>query len=107
MLLSLFFTVSSIAQELTPKQYINLEIAVRSITLEEVRERAIGNKTNTNYKQLIKNEYQEYGTNAGSHLKYGNKHKQAIRTWLKNNPNKQSELDTLTSEFQRLVNILG
>ena len=105
-ILPLLFVVSiAVAQDLTPEQYINLEISVRTITLEEVKERATGNETGTDYKQLVKEQYQQYGISAGSHLKYGNKNKQAVAQWLESNPSKQVEMDNLTSEFNRLIQI--
>jgi len=93
------------ASQLTPEQYTNLEIAVRSITLQELKEWATGNETGTDYKQLIKKQYQLYGVSAGSHLKYGNKNQPAIVLWLQSNPDKQAELDRLTSEFKRQLQI--
>ncbi len=92
--------IQGLAANLTPEQYINLEIAVRAITLQEVKEWASGNETATNYKQLIRKQYQSYGVNAGSHIKYGNKNQQAITRWLQSNLDKQAELDRLTSEFK-------
>lgn len=99
-----FLMVSmAVAQELTPERYINLEIAVRSITLEEVRERATGNETDTNFQQLIRKQYQLFDVSAGSHLKYGNKNAKSVAQWLQDNPGKQIELDNLSNEFNRLI----
>ncbi len=106
-MLTILIPQPSMAQELDAGQYIDLEIAVRSITLDEVRGRATGNETATDaaYKQQIKKKYQQYGVTAGSHLKYGNTHRKEISRWLQDHPEKQVELDNLAHEFEQLIQI--
>ena len=106
-MLSILIVSASMAKDLGPGQYIDLEITVRSITLEEVRGRATGNEvaTDAEYKQQIKEKYQQYGVSAGSHLKYGNTHSKEITRWLQDHPEKQVELDNLANEFNQLIQI--
>jgi hypothetical protein len=91
------------AEILTPEQYIELEITVRSITLDKMREYMNGEDSGKNYKQQIKKAYLNYATTPGKHLSWGNKNPQKIDNWLQVNQDKKYELDQLTFEFEQLL----
>jgi len=105
MILMLFSTSLLWAGEaiLTPNIYIDVEIAVRSITLEQLRERVSGEETGINYKQRIQEKYHYYAVSAGEHVRYANDHQAEIDAWLMVHPDKQLQLYNLNQEFNQLI----
>lgn len=107
-LVFIFFSLSlssggTVAEELTPQTYIDIEISVRSITLEQLREMVSGKEIGINYLQKIAKKYEEYNTTSSDHLKYGNSNQANVKNWLKQHSDKQTELDQLGLEFEQLI----
>lgn len=92
-----------LAQALTPASYVAVEIAIRSITLEQLRERNSGNESDIDYRQRIQAKYKEYHTTPGQHVRYVNDHQAEIGKWLDEHPDEQAQLDALQSEFKYLI----
>lgn len=93
----------ALASDLTPEQYIEVEIKVRTATLEQLKEKVSGEESGTDYIDWVRSIYQLYGVTSGNHLRYGNKHQKQIDKWLSDNQEKQDELDQLQKEFNQLI----
>ena len=102
--LALFLASSvALAADLTPEQYIEIEIRVRTATLEQLKEKVSGEESDTDYVDWVRSVYKLYDVTSGEHLRYGNKHQKQIDTWLSENQDKQDELDQLATEFSELI----
>jgi hypothetical protein len=98
-----FLLICGPARALTPASYVAAEIGVRSITLEQLRERQSGNESGTDYQQRIQAKYREYHTTPGQHVRYANDHQAEIDHWLAEHPDEQAQLDAIQSEFDYLI----
>ncbi|OAD23923.1 secreted protein [Candidatus Thiomargarita nelsonii] len=115
------FSLTAIAQELSPEAYVKADLEARSITLAgmEARLTMMQQSVNTvvQYRQADENRqnveavFASYGFTGASHAAYGTRNGEAIAAWLEGNPDLQKQyndlavrFDALSSQFDSLSN---
>lgn len=109
----LIASVSAHAQSLSPQSFVQIDIAVREITLDGMNERILllstGSATSKDelaldkaHQQAVADTYRTYGTTANAHTLYGTHNAQAIANWLEQNPEWQAHYDDIAAEFESL-----
>lgn len=101
-----------------PDMFVYVEVSVREITLEGMRQRLAllnssgytveaDNAVDAGTRVRIADIYAQFRTTAGAHVAYGTKHAQAIEAWLDQNPTWRSRYATLDSQFRSLSDQLS
>jgi hypothetical protein len=101
-----------------PDMYVYVEVSVREITVEGMRQRLAllqssdytkqaDEAIDTNTQVLVADIYKQFGTTASSHVAYGTRHAEQVKSWLEENPSWQSRYAALDSQFRSLSNQLS
>jgi len=108
----LVFNTFVFAQSLTPATYIDIEIQVRQLTNDGMSQRlfllklqnedSIEDQSDLDIDTLtaITEVFRSNGVTAGSHTAFGTQNAKRIADFLKANPDKQQQLDSIESEFE-------
>jgi hypothetical protein len=101
-----------------PDMYVYVEVSVREITLEGMRQRlallqssdysvASDNTLDAQTRVQIADIYAQFGTTAGAHLAYGTRHVAQIEEWLEQNPTWKDRYAALDTQFRSLSDQLS
>lgn len=105
------------ADELTPYDFVVIDLDVREVTLAgmtarirrlqgDARAQNRQEAADTLTEQRVGEVYAAYGTNPVAHAAYGTRHARAIARWLEDHPEWQQRYDALIAQFNRLENTL-
>lgn len=110
----LFFAlhVVTMAEDLTPETFLQADAETRQLTLDGMSQQIQLLGTSANDDQInqvvsdnqlnIEVLFNRFGTTGSAHSAYGTKNREAIETWMANNPQWQQHYDALDAEFATL-----
>jgi hypothetical protein len=106
------------ADELTPYDFVVIDLDVREVTLEDMiarirrlqgdsRSHGLKAAVNTITEQQVGEVYAAYGTSPVAHAAYGTRNAEAIAAWLDAHPEWQRRYEALRVQFIQLENTLA
>ncbi len=110
----LFFTqhIVAMAENLTPETFLQADVETRQLTLHGMSQQIQLLRMGANDEQVnqlvsdnqanVEASFNSFGTTGPTHSAYGTKNREAIETWMANNPEWQQRYDTLDEEFSTL-----
>jgi hypothetical protein len=107
LILLLALSNAAFAKEMSVQDFVDIEIKVREITLDQLNEKVTGVETDRDYRKEINSTYDAYGTTSGEHIRYSNQHQEEIKRWYIEYPEDKDYLNELQKRFDDLVRQIG
>jgi len=113
---AIFFMIFSIYTfgELTPQKYWDLEIKIRTLTVEGMQKRldCLNEDCNLDKQMFISNEYEkkianlfrDYNTTPSKELIYENRNRKALQKYLQENENVLNRIENIKEQFENYSN---